>query len=194
MLNRDLLVIDVETTGLDPHCDAIVQLSACVLSHADLREQACFTTLVFPEAAMSPRAQAVHGLTPEQLQDAPRVHEAIAAFDRFAPKDALICGHNVSFDVGFLKAAYKRAEFPFGFDYHTVDIWSISFFVLGARGIELRSYNLDALCGLFGVARDRHHNALQDVRASAAILRHLYQSVGAGAVEVLGQYELGIRS
>ncbi|HET6763798.1 MAG TPA: 3'-5' exonuclease, partial [Longimicrobiaceae bacterium] len=106
MLGTDLLLLDVETTGLDPRTAEIIQLSACVLSRRDLSEVDVFSMRVRPSHPISPQAQAIHGLSFEDLEDEPELQAVIGEFHRFAPQHAILCGHNVGFDIGFLKAAY----------------------------------------------------------------------------------------
>lgn len=188
-LSRPLLVIDIETSGLDPRNDSIVEIGACVLSK-DLTEGPMFVTRVRPETEISVSAEAVHGLTAHDLQDAPDIREAIGRFDAFAPKDAVLSGHNVAFDIAFLRAAYERAGLPFQFDYHALDLWSVAFFVFGAQAIQTQSFDLNALCRAFGIQRDSHHSARQDVLVTAKILRHLYAVARGVEMEVLGRSRL----
>lgn len=188
---KKLLVVDLETTGLDPDEDSIVQIAACVLSRKALNEEAAFSTLVAPESPMDPSAQRVHGLTPGDLRGAPPLDWGIAQLEALAdPGEVILCGHNVSFDTSFLKAAYKRVDRPYPYDYHTVDLWSVAFFIFSANGLKPKDYRLDTLAGLFGVKRNRHHDALQDVRVTAAILRHLYQTAVESGIKLSGQQSL----
>jgi len=190
MLPKRLLVIDVETTGLDPATDSLIQLASCVLSRKELREERSFSSYVRPETPIQPHAKAVHGLSNEDLTDAPAVGSVIRRFAEYAPSDAIICGHNVAFDVAFLKAAYKSVGLTYSFDYHTLDLWSIAFFVLGAQRIALPEYNLTNLCKLYGIRRSSKHDALEDVRATAQVLRHLFAAIKGEELNVLGQFNL----
>jgi DNA polymerase III epsilon subunit family exonuclease len=177
MLAKRLLVLDVETTGLDPSTDSIIQIASCVLSRKDLREERSFCTYVKPTVPISSDATAVHGLRDNDLLGAPSLSEAMQSFIEYAPKDSIICGHNVAFDVSFLRMSYQRAGLEYEFDYHTLDLWSIAFFILGVQRISLPTYNLTALCSLYGINRGARHDALKDVRATAAVLRRLFEAV-----------------
>lgn len=177
LLPKRLLVVDVETTGLDPSADCLVQIASCMLSRKDLREEAHFVTYVRPDSPISAEAQAVHGLTETDLASAPSLDRAVRAFAEYAHSDAILCGHNVSFDVAFLRNAYRRVGLQYPFDYHTVDLWSIAFFILAAQRTSLPSYDLNALCSHYGIKRGSRHDALEDVRASADILRHLFADI-----------------
>lgn len=189
-LPKTILVIDVETTGLTPGYDAILELAGCVLSETDLEEKSFFRSRVRTEQPISPGANKTHGLTLDDVRDAPSLIDVIADFADFAPEKAILSGHNVGFDVGFLRAAYQQVGRRFPFDYHVLDIWSIAFLVLGSRGVRLPSYSLTSLCSLFGIAREPQHGALQDARASAALLRHLVAVIQGEGLDVLGQFSL----
>lgn len=190
MLAKRLLLIDLETTGLDPQRDSVVQIASCLLAKEDLREERWFESLVRPETTMVEDAREIHGLSDNELAAAPSLAEAIDRFARYAPSDAIVCGHNVGFDVSFLKQAYSRLGRDYPFDYHTVDIWSLAFFVLGAEGVPSGSFTLNKLCALYGIPRGREHDALEDVRASATVLRQLFAGVQGKGLEGSGQLKL----
>jgi len=189
-LPKELLVIDVETTGLSDLDDRIVEIAAVHLAGPNLEERSWFRTLVRADCRISSRATAVHGLTDEDLRAAPPEREAIDALTRFAPGRGIVTGHNVGFDVAFLRAAYGRTEVMYPFDYHTLDVWSLAFFILGSEGVRLPKYNLDDLCGLYGIRRPSVHNALDDVRATAEVLRYLSAAVRGADISALGQFNL----
>ena len=140
---------------------------------------------------MDPAAQRVHGLSEDDFRGAPPLSWGIDKLEQLAdPQDVVLCGHNISFDTSFLKAAYKRVDRPYPYDYHTVDLWSVAFFVFSADGLKPKDYRLDTLAGLYGAKRDRHHDALQDVRLTAAILRYLYRTACESEIKLSGQHTL----
>lgn len=190
LLPKRLLLIDVETTGLDPQRDSIVQIASCVLEKDDLHEERHFESLVRPDTTMTESARDVHGLSDAQLESAPQLAEVIERFSRYAPTDAILCGHNVGFDASFLRSAYQRLNREYPFDYHTVDIWSLAFFILGAEGLSTGPFNLNQLCALYGIPRGRHHSALEDVRASAMVLRYLSAGLPKKDLASSGQLKL----
>lgn len=143
---------------------------------------------------MQEYAKAIHGMSYEELATAPTIDSVIAQFEKYAPSDAVISGHNVAFDVAFLKAAYSRTGFRYPFDYHTLDLWSVAFFVLSAQRIALPEYNLTSLCKLYGIKRNAKHDALEDVRATAQVLRHLFDTIKIEPLDVLAPYDFPRRA
>ena len=147
-------------------------------------------TYVRPECQISAEAQAIHGLSLDDLQDAPPIDEAIRQFNAYAQSEAVLCGHNVAFDAAFLRAAYASAGIDYPFDYHILDVWSVAFFLLETQRISLQSHNLSTLCELYGIPRGSRHDALEDVRATASILHYMFTAVRKKRLDVLPQHEL----
>ena len=190
MFSRPILVLDTETTGLDPVADSIIDIAAILLDPETLAERKVFRSAVRPTSPINEGARRVHGLTAEALATAPSVEEVVRSLAGSTPASAILCGHNVAFDVGFLQHAFRRSAIEWPFDYHYLDTWTIAFFVLGARAVKAPGYSLSNLCSLFGIPREAKHSALEDARAVCAILRHLYAFVRGDQMEVLGQLHL----
>ena len=110
------IVLDTETTGLDPrNGDRIVEIGGVeLLNHIPTGRS--LHLYLNPERDMPAEAFAVHGLSSEFLSDKPRFAEVAAAFLDFIA-DARLVIHNASFDMGFLNAELTRcglAPIPFG--------------------------------------------------------------------------------
>ena len=126
---------------------------------------------------MDPAAQKIHGLSDDDLRESPPLLWAIEQLEGLAnPGDVALCGHNVSFDVAFLRGAYKRLERQYPYDYHTMDVSSVAAFAFAADGFRPQDYTLDTIASLYNIHRNRRHDALQDVHITAAILRYLYRA------------------
>lgn len=175
------VVFDVETTGLDPASDSIVELGACLLNSSDLVEVSQFSSRARPESEMREEAQLIHGLTTSDLENSPSMAQVITEFDAWAPQDVLLCGHNVAFDVACLKRGYGVGNLDYRFDYHILDIWSIAYVATRALDLRVGGLTLDDLCAYFGVPRPQPHSALADARASAEVLRSVWGTIQSGA-------------
>ena len=186
MLSKPIVVVDVETTGLDPNEDTMVQIAACTLDNEAGAQGRSFMTYVRPGRPISPAAEAVHGLSLEHLRTAPTLNSALRKFDDYVPAGAILCGHNIAFDAAFLRAAYASVGLAYPFDYHILDVWSVAFFVLETQRISLTSYNLSALCDFYGIPRQNKHDALEDAQATASILRRMLSAVGEAHLDVPG--------
>jgi DNA polymerase III subunit epsilon len=106
-LTRALSIVDVETTGVHPTVDRVVQIAvAKMLPTDEVRE---WSSLVNPEVPIPPEVTAIHGITDEMVKDAP-------TFQHLAPRlaagfaDSDIGAYNGRFDMAFLKAEFERAR------------------------------------------------------------------------------------
>lgn len=120
-VNRPLIFFDVETTGLDPHRDRIVEI-ALVRINPGARPQS--HELRFnPEQPIPPRATAIHGITDEQVAHCPTFSQKAAELaDLVADTD--LAGFGIArFDLPFLAAEFERAGWEFSLhDRKVVDV------------------------------------------------------------------------
>lgn len=161
------VVVDLETTGLDPLVEGILEIAAVRLDGD--RVVGTWQTLVNPGPGIesSEASRAIHGITAEMVADAPPVAEALAGFLAFLG-DAPLVAHNAPFDLAFLNRALAAGGRPplanEAFD--TLEI---------AREVfpDQRSHKLEALCRLLGHEAAGFHRAAADAGHLAAIFPRL---------------------
>lgn len=103
---KDYVVFDLETTGLSPRFDEIIEISGIRVREHKAAEE--FATLVNPGMHIPPAATKVNGITDKMVQDAPLLKEALEQFLAFAGGDILV-GHNIhTFDMHFLNNGALR--------------------------------------------------------------------------------------
>lgn len=163
------IVLDTETTGLNPNGDDRVVEIGCVELINLVPTGRTFQRYINPERQMPDGAAAVHGLTDEFLADKPVFAEVAESFLQFID-DAPLVIHNASFDMGFLNAELARLGRPLletGRAIDTVQMARKKFF--GAPA------SLDALCKRFGIdLADRQlHGALKDAHLLATVYLEL---------------------
>ena len=161
------VVIDLETTGLDPLVDGILEIAAVRLEGD--RQVATWQTLVNPgpDIVISGASQAIHGISPAMIADAPSVPEALRAFEAFLGEAPLVA-HNAPFDLGFLnraRAAGDASPLP-NLAFDTLEM---------AREVfpDQRSHKLESLCRLLGHEATGFHRAAADAGHLAAIFPRL---------------------
>jgi DNA polymerase III epsilon subunit family exonuclease len=154
----EYIALDLETTGLFAATDRIVEIGA-VRFLANGEETGRFQRLVNPQRPMSPAAFAVHGISDEDLADAPPTHEILPEFLAFLgePGTRMIMAHNASFDAGFLGREIGRAGL-------TIPAHSlIDTLPLARRRLpEIGSHRLDHLAQVLGLDPAGAHRALAD--------------------------------
>jgi DNA polymerase-3 subunit epsilon len=165
------IVLDTETTGLDPRTGHRLIEVACVELEDFLPTGRTFHRLIYPEREIDPDAERVHGISLAQLADKPRFHEAEVcdAFLEFIG-DAQLIAHNAGFDRGFLNAELDRigrASLPEG-------RW-IDTMALAQKRYPGMYNSLDALCKRFKIslAEREKHGALIDARLLAEVYLEL---------------------
>ena len=165
----DILIIDVETTGIDCNKHACIELGAMLLDR-DLNPIREYSTFITPweGAEIQSEAMAVNGITPAELERAPSVSEVVEQFHCIFQPDQrklFISGWNVWFDVGFLKAMYGRAGRDWPFRSRMLDMQSIVTF---HSQITPRS-QAETVKQFLNEAQA--HRALDDVRQVAKLLK-----------------------
>jgi DNA polymerase III epsilon subunit-like protein len=171
-------VFDVETTGIDPRVHQIVSIGALLLNRATLDPMKSMSSLVqlSPEAfaRANPKAMQIHGLTLRQLEDAPTPAEVVTRFLNTFGADFYFCGWNVCFDTQFLRALFDQAGRLQDFDtflYHRLDLWGLLELAWLRGLLQAPPDSLSIACGLFGIHRPPVHDAMEDARVTALILR-----------------------
>jgi DNA polymerase III subunit epsilon len=165
-----LLLFDVETTGLRPaNGDRIVEIAMLRMRYATL--EASFSSLVNPERASSPQAQAIHGIPANLLADAPHFADLADTVLAMLAGTVLVA-HNAPFDVAFLETELALAGRPLP----TNSV--IDTLTLARRLLSRPSYSLYALAGELNLAPPTHR-ALSDVFALQGVYRYLRELMGA---------------
>jgi DNA polymerase III epsilon subunit family exonuclease len=155
---RELVVLDVETTGTDPKLGDLVEIAAVKVKDGGITDR--WSTLVNPGRPIV--GNQLHGLTDADVADAPSPAEAVGKALDFIG-EALLVGHNVGFDLGFLEEALPAARFEPGRYIDTL--------TLAREGYpEVGQYKLETLSAFFGVDLTQSHRALPDAEATAALL------------------------
>ena len=175
------IVLDTETTGLDPlRGDRLIELG-CVEIVNRIPTGQEFHRYINPERDIHRDAVAVHGLTLEFLRDKPLFKDIADDFIAFIG-DAPLVAHNASFDLGFLNAELERAAKSALRPDRVVDT-----LVLARRRHPAGPNSLDALCKRYGIDNSERtkHGALVD----SLLLASVY-------VELLGERQatLGLGS
>jgi DNA polymerase-3 subunit epsilon len=163
------IVLDTETTGLDPlKGDRIVEIG-CVELHNHIATGMTFQTYLNPEREMPSEAAMVHGLSDEFLADKPVFAEKADDFLAFIGDSPLII-HNAAFDIGFVNAELARCGFKrLPMDRATDTV------ALARKMFPGAPASLDALCKRFNVDASgrKVHGALLDAQLLAEVYLEL---------------------
>jgi len=166
LIAADAVVLDVETTGLDPRSARIVQIGAVKL-HPEAGEPDIFVTFVKPDVVIPASATAIHHIAAADVADAPPIAEALRDLLRYLGERPLI-GHAVAFDIAVLAAEAKRAGVLWRRP-RSLDTRHLAELVAPT----LPSFTIETLCSWLGLAVDMRHSAIGDARMTAAIFGRL---------------------
>ncbi|MDD9961581.1 MAG: exonuclease domain-containing protein [Gammaproteobacteria bacterium] len=158
-------VLDVETTGFG-HADRVVEISIATLDPDTLEVVEEYDTLVNPLRDIPGPVSRVHGLTASDLEAAPTFAEIAPAVAKRINGSVLVA-HNASFDTRMLDNEFKRAKMPFD--------GGIPFCTCSSMG----RMSLKDACASYDITIQRHHRALSDVRATAALYKEIAKRKGA---------------
>lgn len=157
-MTQTLVALDLETTGLEADRDAIIEIGA--IKFKGDRIEAEFSTLVNPNRKLTPFITKLTGITDAMLVNAPKLPQALPKLEAFVG-DAVIIGHNIGFDLGFLRAKGAVRHNP------SADTYALASVLLPSAG----RYNLGSLGKALGVSLPGNtaHRALDDCRVTVGV-------------------------
>lgn len=151
--------IDLETTGLNPKSDKIIEIG--VVKVADHRVIEEWETFVNPGRMIGERITELTGICDKQLESAPAIEEVLPKLLEIVG-DSVLLGHSVLFDYSFVKKAAVNQRLSF--EKEGIDTLKIARKYLA----DLESRSLSSLCKYYGISHNAHR-ALRDARATVEL-------------------------
>jgi DNA polymerase-3 subunit epsilon len=168
---QSYVVVDVETTGGIGPTHRVTEIGAVLVRGG--RAIRRYETLLNPGRRIPARITRLTGISEAMVTGAPVFADIAEEFLEFAG-DAVFVAHNVNFDYRFVQQEFARL----GRVFRRPRICTCSGMRKAFPG--QRSYALDALCRAFGIPLERHHRALCDAEAAAALLALIQERRAAG--------------
>lgn len=162
------VAVDLETTGLRPDRDRILEIGACKVIHGQVTER--FSSFVDPQIGIPQKIQDLTGITPDMVAGERTIEQVLPEFIEFC-QDMDLLGHNILFDYSFLKnQAFQR---DITFEKQGIDTLKI------ARGMlpQLESRCLGSLCEYFSIELTHAHRAFDDALAAHHLFEKLKENV-----------------
>jgi DNA polymerase-3 subunit epsilon len=169
---RDIVVFDLETTGLDPYYDEIIEIAAIRILDGEIAADQHFHTLVKPKRAIPLDVTLITGISNRTVRNAPQVVCALREFSDFCGNSLLVAHYGHRFDMKFLEAACRRRTKGLReVDY--IDSMHLSWLLWGRRCGK--SHSLDSVISRFKISRTKHrrHRALGDAHLTAQCVTKL---------------------
>ena len=175
-LPLDYVALDIETTGLSPTFDEIIELSAVRVRGG--KPVAEYTRLVKPSAPLDPYVSELTGITDEMLESAAPIAAELPAFFDFVAADVIV-GHSVAYDVNFLYDSADRC----GLSVPTNDY--VDTLRLSRRlYADLPDHKLATVAQYLGVNQLPEHRGLADALAAAQCLEAMRQRIENDGVDL----------
>lgn len=159
------LTIDLETTGLDPKKDKIIEIGAARVIKGEIKET--FQKLINPGRNLTDQVIKITGLCDADLRKESNISLGIEQFMEFVNEDELpILGHSVFFDYSFLKRAAINNNRKF--EKNGIDTLKIARKFLP----DLEKRSLEYLCKYYNISY-QPHRALEDAIATHVLYQKL---------------------
>jgi DNA polymerase-3 subunit epsilon len=183
-VKRKLLVIDTETSGLDPQKNSIMSLAA-VVYHDGAIEDARRWLVLDAGGECDPAAMAVHGITRERMLDAGLspwtvIHELQQMLAHHDMRGKVtLAGHNLAFDVGFLQRLYRLADLDYDgqFRHGGLCTKTAALLMEQAGRLNIVSSSLKEVALALSIKHEGAHDALEDALVTAQVLRRMIDRI-----------------
>ena len=173
----EFVVLDTETTGLRPGPNRVIEIAGIRMRGGEVIDS--FQSLVNPNRRLPPFIVQFTGITQEMVAGAPGAEQIFPDFLQFI-EGAILVGHNVGFDIGFLSYEAQLLGYAFPID-------GLDTIPLARRFLPgLRRFKLDVVAGHLKIPMVNRHRALGDAKVTAAIFLKLLNLARQEGIHTLG--------
>lgn len=170
-------VLDLETTGLSAKKNGITEVTAIQFKNGI--EVGKYSTLIKPTEPIPEEVELLTGISNDMVKNAPALVMVLSELSGFIGESPIIVGHNVSFDMGFLREKVSQNGLDVFLQRYDLSR-AFCTKVLAQRALpSLPSYEGIMVATAIGYHNDNPHRAEADVRMSAAILFELIKRLQA---------------
>jgi DNA polymerase III subunit epsilon len=173
----EFVILDTETTGLRPGHHRVIEVAGIRMRGGEVLDS--FQTLLNPGVRLPNFIVQFTGITQEMVATAPRAAEALPDFFQFID-GAILVGHNVGFDIGFL--SYEAQLLGYTFPIDGLDTIPLARRFLPA----LKRFKLDRVAEHLKIPASNRHRALGDAKVTAAVFIKLLDLACQQGITTLG--------
>lgn len=167
LIGKDTFVcFDLETTGLEPEKDQIIEVACTRFTFDGTIET--FETLIDPGCPIPPESIEIHHITDEMVKGKPTIDTVLSSLLKFIGKE-IVVGHGIPLDLAFLKAAAKRHQVPCQLEAQAF----IDTLRLARLYGESPTNSLEKLREHFNIVSEGAHRAMSDVTVNIEVFKFL---------------------
>ncbi len=157
-LDSEYVVFDIETTGLNPKFDDIIEIGAVKIAKRQVIDS--FSSFVSVKRKLPNKIIELTSITDDMLQGQPDIENILPEFIKFAG-DAVLVAHNASFDTSFIKEK-ATAHLKENYNPSVLDTLELS----RALMKDVKNHKLNTLTKKLGIKLENHHRAVDDANAT----------------------------
>lgn len=169
-LDKDYVVFDIETTGLDSKYDEIIEISGVKVRDDKIVDS--FSSLVKPINPISSFITELTGISNEMVASSPGIEEVLPKFMEFIEDDILI-GHNVNFDINFVYDTLEGINYPKKLSNNFIDTMRLGRYLLK----NLTHHRLMDLAGYYNISYEGAHRSLTDSKITYEVYLKLKSQI-----------------
>ena len=187
LLALDAVVLDTETTSLDPTRARVVEIGGVRLAAGRVETTERFHALVDPREPIPPTSTRIHGIDDTRVKDAPDFATAWKGLVEFLGDKAVV-GHTIDYDIAVIANESKRASLAFQAP-RAIDVRVLAEF---ARP-DLSGFSIEELAAWLGVEVEHRHSALGDALTTARIFTALVPRLRERGIRTFAEAEAACR-
>ena len=167
---QPIVVIDFETTGLEPAQDRVIEIGIACFAGGELTQLKNW--LVNPGIPVPEQARAIHNIGDDELRGAPSIEQVLPELCALCDGHLPVAYHAL-FDRAFLRAEIARVKFMSDLDppaFEAEALWVDPLVWVRELHKEERGHRLGEVCARLGIALDNAHRAASDAEAAGRVL------------------------
>lgn len=165
---QELVALDVETTGLNPAEDRIIEIALIRIKEGNIAEN--FVTLLNPERSIPPEVSYIHGITDDDIRESPFFRDiATKVIDIINERTILV--HNAAFDIPFVKKELNLCGIELS------DIKIIDTLAIAREHFFFRKNSLSVIAAHYGIDISGVHRAEADAKITYNVYRKLLEDL-----------------